>query len=95
MVIAAVFGVWFGSKRGRTLFRIVSKISFLLSIISFLLGAVEWIRLPDDLEVQKDIILSNIAEKWHIVGIIALVIISVIFVVFILYNLITKLQKLK
>ena len=93
MVIAAVFGFWFGSKRGRTFFRIVSKITLVISVVSFLFGAINLIKLPNDLEVQKNLILSNIAEKWRIVGIIILVISVVIFVGFILYNLIAKFHK--
>lgn len=93
MVIAAVFGVWFGSKRGRKFFRIVSKISLILSVISFMLGAIEYIRLPNDINVQKNIILSSIADKFRIKGIIALVIITIVFVGFIIYNLVAKLLK--
>lgn len=90
MVIAAVFGVWFGSKRGRKFFRIISKISLVLSAVSFLFGAIEFIKLPSDIEVQKNIILSNIADKLHIIGIIGLVVIAVAFVGFIIYNLVSK-----
>lgn len=93
MVIAAVFGVWFGTKCGRKFFRIVSKISLIFSVISFILGAIEYIRLPNDINIQKNIILSNIAEKFRIIGIIALVIITVTFVGFIIYNLVTKVFK--